>query len=246
MNEELAKLPFQARLLFIGLWTLSDRRGFVEDRPRKIKAQLFPYDKINVEKLLEKLCNGFLERFFIDDVKYIRIINFCKHQIINRKEIESTVPELFWNGPGTVPESLYNCITVELYKRYNCINGITVKQEGEEVKEETEIPPPPPPDFDTFYVSDNGINCDYEETLSDFLKSDKWQKDICSELNIDKKFLVDDMKKFLLDLNNQDQFPRKLADTKKHYFLALKKHLKAKAEKLTPKTLTYELGKKKK
>ena len=42
-NEFLADLPFETRLLFIGLWTLADREGRLEDRPRKIKMELFAY-----------------------------------------------------------------------------------------------------------------------------------------------------------------------------------------------------------
>ena len=33
MNEELARLPVRARLLFAGLWCLADREGRLEDRP---------------------------------------------------------------------------------------------------------------------------------------------------------------------------------------------------------------------
>ena len=37
-NEFLAELPCEARLLFIGLWTLADRRGRLEDRSKGIMA----------------------------------------------------------------------------------------------------------------------------------------------------------------------------------------------------------------
>ena len=43
-NDTLAELEFAARLLFIGLWGLADRAGRLEDRPKKIKAEVFPYD----------------------------------------------------------------------------------------------------------------------------------------------------------------------------------------------------------
>ena len=42
-NEQLAECSFAARLLFVGLWTLADREGRLEDRPRRIRAQVFPY-----------------------------------------------------------------------------------------------------------------------------------------------------------------------------------------------------------
>jgi hypothetical protein len=37
-NDELAELPIEARLLFAGLWTIADREGRLEDRPKKIKG----------------------------------------------------------------------------------------------------------------------------------------------------------------------------------------------------------------
>lgn len=243
INEDLAKLPFQARLLFIGLWTLSDRRGFVEDRPRKIKAQLFPYDRINIQKLVDQLSNVFIERIVVEDVNYIRIINFCKHQVVNRKEIESTVPEQFWNSPGTVPDRGEQ----EQELKQEQEQELKLKQEEEEKEKEKEkgSPPPPTPFLEKFYVSDNGKISDYQETLSDFLKVDSWHDAICSEFKIELPFLIEDMKNFLLKLKNQDQFPRKLSDTKRYYYQALEKYLKAKASKAAPKKLDYAIGKKK-
>ena len=44
-NEELADLPPLTRLLYIGLWLLADREGRLENRPRRIKAQIFPYER---------------------------------------------------------------------------------------------------------------------------------------------------------------------------------------------------------
>lgn len=43
-NEHLGQLPAEARLLYAGLWCLADREGILQDRPARIKAELFPYD----------------------------------------------------------------------------------------------------------------------------------------------------------------------------------------------------------
>lgn len=231
-NEDLAKLPFQARLLFIGLWTLCDREGFVEYRPAKIRAEIFPYERINVQKLLDQLTDSFIEVFLIGDKKYIHVINFCKHQVINVRENKSTVPEQYWNSTGTVPE---------LQEGKGRERKGTVKQEEEEKEKEKE--PPPPPDFDKFYISSNKNILNYQDTLTEFLQLDAWHTKICSEFKIDQQFLIDDMKKFLLDQNNQDQFPRELSDTKRHYHDALKKFLKSKSN---TKSLGYVPGQKKK
>ena len=51
-NEDLAELPFEGRLLFAGLWCLADREGRLEDRPKRIKAEIFAFDSVDVDKLL--------------------------------------------------------------------------------------------------------------------------------------------------------------------------------------------------
>lgn len=228
LNNELANLSCRTRLLFIGLWTISDRRGFVEDIPDKIRAQIFPYERINVSKLLDELAIGFIERISLGDIKYIRVINFCKHQIVNRKEVESTVPEQFWKLFGTVPArgELYNCKTD------------TVKQE-----EEGSAYPPPYSNYDS--VTDNERVFSYTETVDEFLKLNDWHELLCAEFEMAPQDLIDDIKKFLSHINNQGHFPRKLADTKKYYFDATKKHLASKANKQDTKTANYEFGKKK-
>jgi hypothetical protein len=98
---ELLELPFEARLLFIGLPCCADREGRLEDRPGKIKLQLFPTDAVDVDALLDQLQGaGFIERYEVDGQKLIHVINFTKHQNphINEKSFfpaphqTSTVP----------------------------------------------------------------------------------------------------------------------------------------------------------
>lgn len=92
-NEELCDLSPWHRLLFEGLWILADREGRLEDRPRRIKAELFPYDEIDVEILLTDLARrGFLLRYDADGVPAIAIVNFLKHQRPNSKEAASDIP----------------------------------------------------------------------------------------------------------------------------------------------------------
>src|SRR5262245_30405038 len=93
INEELAELPCEARLLFIGLWTIADREGRLEDRPRKIKAEVFPYDDCDVDGLLGLLeGKDFVNRYRVDGQSYIEIRNFVKHQKPHPKEAPSNVP----------------------------------------------------------------------------------------------------------------------------------------------------------
>lgn len=93
-NEILAELPAEARLLFIGLWTIADREGRLEDRPRKIKGELFPYeDRFDVEAMLDSLhSNCFIVRYEVENRKYLEIVNFVKHQDPHYKEKASEIP----------------------------------------------------------------------------------------------------------------------------------------------------------
>ena len=93
VNEELAELSLAARLLFIGLWCLADREGRLEDRPKRIKAEIFPYENYDADNLLQELSDaGFILRYQAQGKPYISVINFTKHQSPHIKEKESTIP----------------------------------------------------------------------------------------------------------------------------------------------------------
>lgn len=94
-NDKLADLPYEARLLFIGLWSMADREGRLEDRPKRIKAEIFPYDHINIEKLLNVITlHGFTLHYESNGNSYIQIINFKKHQNPHPHEAESILPAM--------------------------------------------------------------------------------------------------------------------------------------------------------
>ena len=63
-NDQLAECSFPARLLFPGLWMLADREGRLENRPRKIKAEIFPFDDVDVAALLRELESAGLIAFY--------------------------------------------------------------------------------------------------------------------------------------------------------------------------------------
>lgn len=94
LDEQLAKLSAHARLCFIGLWTLADRDGRLEDRPARIRAELFPYEpRVSVESLLLDLeRGGFLIRYEAGGRSFIAIRTFAKHQRPNLREPESEIP----------------------------------------------------------------------------------------------------------------------------------------------------------
>ncbi len=92
-NEILSFLPANDKLTFIGLWTLADRAGRLEDRPTRIKGELFPYFDMDVEAALCRLDQtGFIHRYESGGEKYISIVTFGKHQSPHLKEQASTIP----------------------------------------------------------------------------------------------------------------------------------------------------------
>jgi hypothetical protein len=92
-NEQLAELPFEARLLFVGLWCMADREGRLEDRPKRIKMNVFPADSIDVEPLLDGLAaQGLIERYEAHGLLCIQIPRFVEHQRPHPNEQPSKLP----------------------------------------------------------------------------------------------------------------------------------------------------------
>jgi hypothetical protein len=94
-NEELAELPFECRILFEGLWCIADRIGRLEDRPKKIKGEVFPYDNCDVDQMLNLLANSpekFITRYEVEDKRYIQVNNFLAHNKPHPREIASVIP----------------------------------------------------------------------------------------------------------------------------------------------------------
>lgn len=93
-NEDLVELSFEYRLLFIGLWTLADREGRLEDRPKRIKMAVFPADTVDVEDGLRELTKaGFIKRYEANGVSVVQILSFTKHQNPHHTEKASDLPD---------------------------------------------------------------------------------------------------------------------------------------------------------
>lgn len=99
-NPDLADCSPWARLCFIGLWTLADRAGRLKDRPKYIKGELFRFDNVDVDLLLDELqAHDFVLRYRNDDGAFIQILAFSKHQSPHYSEKPSTIK------PPPLPES---------------------------------------------------------------------------------------------------------------------------------------------
>lgn len=92
-NEHLAQLSAHTRLCFAGLWLLADRDGRLEDRPMRLKAEIFPYETLDMDALLLSLDeNGFIVRYRVGSDEFLSIPKFSMHQSPHIREAESTIP----------------------------------------------------------------------------------------------------------------------------------------------------------
>jgi uncharacterized phage protein (TIGR02220 family) len=105
LNDLLVEQPLSNRLLFVGLWTIADKAGRLEDRPKKIKMCVFPADDIDIESGLSALHKaGFIVRYSVGDIAYIQVVNWDKHQSPHHTEKDSVIPPFVNNGGITVKE----------------------------------------------------------------------------------------------------------------------------------------------
>lgn len=200
-NETIAELPALVRLLFIGLWTQSDREGRLEDRPKRLKAELFPYENFDVNKGLDELHNGgFIYRYKVNvnaygrvlapeqpikEVSYIQIVNFSKHQQPNVKEQQSTIP-----AP---------------YKHSANITGKEGK--GKEGEQEGE----------------GDAHAEFEKIFVEVMGSEIWIQGIAMQQKLEIPFVVEKLEYFLNDLKLKDDFHKGLKEIKSHFINWLKK-----------------------
>lgn len=92
-NEDLAECSIWARFIFPGLWMLADREGRLEDRPKRIKGELLPFDSTDVEPLLSELERfGFIHRYQKNGASFIQILKFKAHQTPHYSEKDSAIP----------------------------------------------------------------------------------------------------------------------------------------------------------
>lgn len=113
-NEDLAELSPLTRLLFTGLWTIADREGRLEDRPRKIKAEVLPYDECDIDAMLAQLAEcGSLLRYEVNKVACIQVTSWPKHGAPHPKEPPSELPAPPESGDAVINRDLSRKDTAE-------------------------------------------------------------------------------------------------------------------------------------
>jgi hypothetical protein len=94
-DTKTGRLSALSQVLFIGMWCLSDREGYIEDDIDYIKVQILPYSKSSIKNNLEEL----VEKRIVIRCNYkgenlLNILNFKKHQPIHPHEAKSPYPPI--------------------------------------------------------------------------------------------------------------------------------------------------------
>jgi len=98
-NEQFMSINFETRLLFMGIMNIADDNGLFKRSDIKIKALIFPADNVNITKMIDDLIKvKLVEQYVYQDVPYIWIVNFTKHQSIRHPTYICPIP----------PDSLLN------------------------------------------------------------------------------------------------------------------------------------------
>jgi hypothetical protein len=90
-SEDIGELSFMGRLLFLGLIAMADRRGVLAYKPKRIKAEVFPYDDVmsdDVVACVRLMCDRQMASLYTDTrgEMYLHLTNFEKHQNISVSE----------------------------------------------------------------------------------------------------------------------------------------------------------------
>lgn len=111
-DERVLQVPIAARLLFEGLWTISDRAGRLEEpHPVTLKAKFLPVDDVDCGELLERLIAvGLVLRYEGDlgggPIRLLFLPGLVKRTRFHPKEVYSRLPphpSEGVHGPKVIP-----------------------------------------------------------------------------------------------------------------------------------------------
>lgn len=92
-DPKMIRCSFAARILFQGMWCLSDRAGVLEGDPLALKMKLLPGDNCDVPALVKELeAVGVIVPFVVEARDFIFVKSFTKRQHVHPKEPASSLP----------------------------------------------------------------------------------------------------------------------------------------------------------
>ncbi len=190
-DEEIAALPPLARLLFQGLWAISDRDGNFKWLPRTIQKKVLGFDDCDIDNLLTHLIDGgFILRYEVEGRLYGQVVNFTKHQKIHYNERPSDIPRPCTPISSMGSSCVHNVPIIASSSAHNktiihppCKEEVTVKVKEEvtvKVKEAAKFPTEPA-DFefaDTLIRSLSDLfGCDSGTAVKSKKARPKWAED---------------------------------------------------------------------
>jgi len=93
MDDGLADVSLEAHFLLAGLPCLADSEGRLEDRPRRIQAQIFPYRPVDVNAALDELARtGHVHRYEVNGQRFLQVSDWDRDQRPHVKEGVSLIP----------------------------------------------------------------------------------------------------------------------------------------------------------
>lgn len=97
LDEKIGSLPPEARLLYIGTWSLADDNGVLRGNPAYIRSQLFAYDEevtaADVRRWIELLtAERMLVPFVLRGEHYLLVRRFRDHQKIDARYATELIP----------------------------------------------------------------------------------------------------------------------------------------------------------
>lgn len=111
-DEKVMELSFPSRLLFIGLWNFADREGRMVYSPKRIRAQVFPGDALDVCPLLDELKErGLITVYAATNATILQVTNWHKHQLVSARELPSALPA------NAAVSTVYSLTAQDMYKQ---------------------------------------------------------------------------------------------------------------------------------
>lgn len=95
-DEKVGSLSLHARLLFVGLITMADDQGRLQDLPPAILGHVFPHDDLSLTRVVrcvdEIVQTGMLVRYEVGGRRYLAFRHWADHQKVNRA-VDSRFPQ---------------------------------------------------------------------------------------------------------------------------------------------------------
>lgn len=120
-DETIVRLPFEARLLFIGMWNFADDSGALDYSPDRLRLQILPAESAcDITALIDLLEACGLISYWVSEegTQAISICNWAKHQKIDNPSKKTAIHEDYRK------KAIPNEERIAVAKKYGCLPGM--------------------------------------------------------------------------------------------------------------------------